>query len=277
MGNRLRGLPARWPGDRRSAKLEGGFNRTWTHWQGDGKHRALARPWLWVITGPAFLDDDGDGIVEYYTIGQNGVAVPTHYYKIFIAETSLGSSEYETMVHDRGKASFMCEASTFVGAWKGESPERRANQYAADLLLPVSLFQPRVRRMPFTFREVGALADEFQASRTATAIRLVEYGSYLGMVVCSTSRGRLWFVRSPDLPSAIWPHDEPGRQTLAYDLLSGKRVDGPVEVYASEWASYAGADRSAVKEDSIRITPDHVLSLIYWEDDTSLVGEAHDE
>ncbi len=180
-------------------------------------------------------------------------------------------------VYDRGKASFACETSTFVAAWKGENPERRANQYAADLLLPVALFQPRARRKPFTFREVGALANEFQASRTATAIRLVEYGSYLGMVVCSTAKGRLWFARSPDLPSTIWPNDEPGRQTLAYDLLSGKSVDGPVEVYASEWASYVGADRCAVKEDSIRITPNHVLSLIWWENDSELATESEDE
>lgn len=46
---------------------------------------AADRGELWIVTGPAFIDDDDDGIVEYKVIGDNQVAVPTHYFKIVIA------------------------------------------------------------------------------------------------------------------------------------------------------------------------------------------------
>jgi len=46
---------------------------------------------VWVVTGPLFLDDDGDGIVEYSVIGPDQVAVPTHYYKIVLRELQDGT------------------------------------------------------------------------------------------------------------------------------------------------------------------------------------------
>jgi endonuclease G len=51
---------------------------------------AQARGELWVITGPLFVDEDGDGIVEYFAIGARQVAVPTHYYKIVVVRKPAG-------------------------------------------------------------------------------------------------------------------------------------------------------------------------------------------
>lgn len=45
---------------------------------------------LWVVTGPAFVDVDGDGVANYFVLGKNRVAVPTHYFKIVLAKTSVG-------------------------------------------------------------------------------------------------------------------------------------------------------------------------------------------
>jgi endonuclease G len=58
---------------------------------------AALRGELWVITGPAFVDEDKDGLVEYYLIGKNKVAVPTHYYKIVIAKATNQNKELEAM------------------------------------------------------------------------------------------------------------------------------------------------------------------------------------
>jgi Zn-dependent peptidase ImmA (M78 family) len=174
--------------------------------------------------------------------------------------------------NDRGRVAFECDEATFATAWREESRERRANQYAADLLLPPSMFDPLARRTPFTFDAVRALAATFETSLTATAIRLVERGSYLGMVLCNDASGRRWFVKSQDLPNVIWPLDQPGPNTLASELLRGQSpTTGPVEVYASEWTSHENAGRYPVKEDSVRITPEHVLSLVWWEDEEQLL------
>lgn len=56
-----------------------------------------------VISGPLFYDpeDDpdlgalGDGLIEYFVIGDNQVAVPTHTYKIILVPKTLGSNEWE--------------------------------------------------------------------------------------------------------------------------------------------------------------------------------------
>jgi endonuclease G len=46
---------------------------------------AKTRKDLWVVTGPAFYEEnDTDGWVEYDLIGANGVAVPTHYFKVVL-------------------------------------------------------------------------------------------------------------------------------------------------------------------------------------------------
>jgi len=50
---------------------------------------------VWVVTGPIFLDQNGNGIVEYYTIGDNSVAVPTHYFKAVLAP--IGNDKFDAI------------------------------------------------------------------------------------------------------------------------------------------------------------------------------------
>ena len=53
---------------------------------------------IWVMTGPVFMDDDNDGIIEYFVVGENQVAVPTHYYKIVVTERQGADAEgHESM------------------------------------------------------------------------------------------------------------------------------------------------------------------------------------
>ncbi|MEX0676951.1 MAG: DNA/RNA non-specific endonuclease [Pirellulales bacterium] len=58
---------------------------------------AKARKELWVITGPVFKDDDGDGIIEYFVIGEHQVAVPTHYFKIVLARDPSADGKWEAI------------------------------------------------------------------------------------------------------------------------------------------------------------------------------------
>lgn len=57
---------------------------------------AIARGSAFVITGGLFFDPEeessatADGIIEYFTIGPGEVAVPTHFYKIVVAEDDNG-------------------------------------------------------------------------------------------------------------------------------------------------------------------------------------------
>ncbi len=91
---------------------------------------------------------------------------------------------------DRGKvASFVCAEKVFATDWGADNPERRANRYAVDLLLPKFMFEPRAKNKIIVFDTVRELVRDFQVSLTATAIRLVELGSFSSVIVC-TEPGR---------------------------------------------------------------------------------------
>jgi hypothetical protein len=176
-------------------------------------------------------------------------------------------------IRDRGKlAGFTCTAKSFVSEWSREgkdNPERRANRFAADLLLPEKMFKPDARDREMTFATASLLAARYETSLTATALRLVELGSFPAMLVCTEGGRRKWFVPSRDV-RGLWPVDSIGTDSAAYDLLHGTSgPEGAVEVAASSWIDRAEASRYVLCEDSKRVG-DFVLSLLWWKDERQL-------
>jgi hypothetical protein len=176
-------------------------------------------------------------------------------------------------LRDRNRVAFACTDRVFRAEWAADNPEHRANTFAAELLLPERMFRPVARSLPVTLATVHSLADAFQSSLTATAIRLVELGPQPAMVVCSTTAGkRRWFFRNKDVP--LWPHDSAGRDTIAWDIARGAEAAGPVEVDASAWIDQTEADRYSLVEDSMALGPDLVLSILWWRDERQLIDAA---
>lgn len=177
--------------------------------------------------------------------------------------------------YDRGAAAFECSPRQFLDEWGQITPEYRANRYAAELLLPKSIFGPRCRRSPASFATVDALSSEFQTSRTATAIRLVELGSAPSMLVCSSSKGRHWFVRGPDVPTRFFPTDRPGSDTLVADAIRGHVPRTPETISSAAWFDCARGHRHWLTEDVRQIGEDRFLSLISWtgEDERQLMDD----
>jgi hypothetical protein len=183
-----------------------------------------------------------------------------------------GAHELGHWMRDCGKVAFVCADRVFAAEWWEDNPEVRANRYAADLLLPPPMFSRRAKNKEITFATVRDLAKEFQTSLTATAIRLVELGSFPAMLVCYELGHRRWFTRGQDVPQILWPRSEPGQSTVAYDLVHGKAMtSGPVDVYADGWFEIRNADRYEVREDSVRISDRFVLSLLWWKDESQIL------
>lgn len=174
-------------------------------------------------------------------------------------------------MRDRHQVAHACVDRAFKEEWGPHNPEQRANRYAAELLLPDAMFKPRVRGKPITFTTVDDLAELFRASRTATAFRLVEIGPLPAMLVCSSSDRRRWFKRSEDV--TLWPRERFGAATVAADLLENPTAPepGPTEVCADGWIDHKDARRYGLVEDSRRVGPDLVLSLIWWKDESQLL------
>ncbi|MBS0411142.1 MAG: ImmA/IrrE family metallo-endopeptidase, partial [Proteobacteria bacterium] len=118
--------------------------------------------------------------------------------------------------HHRGR-SFVCRREDIgATAWDTQAtlkgpldPERVADAYAADLLMPEYLFLPRAARTKRpNFQFIDELAAEFETSRLATAIRMVDAGTHPLMLVCHAPGKRAWFRRGKDVPSHWFPRDE---------------------------------------------------------------------
>jgi hypothetical protein len=183
-----------------------------------------------------------------------------------------GGHELGHWMRDRGTAAFRCDERMLVQEWSADNPEKRANRFASDLLMPPKMFRPLAEERPITFATVQELAQVFTTSLSATAIRLVEYGPYPAMLICNSQDERQWFVASSTVQNRLWPVDRPGQWTHASALLSGNaRPQGPLNVRADQWIKNFRADQYWIKEDSILWTGHTVLSLIWWEDERQLI------
>jgi uncharacterized protein DUF955 len=186
----------------------------------------------------------------------------------FSAAHELGHWKY-----DRGKASFSCQETQFIKEWSRHNPERRANTYASDLLLPVSLFTPMASTFTtMNFDVVKSLAETFTTSLTATAIRLVEHGPLQTMLMCYSKVRREWFVRSSYVPEQLWPSNMPESSTYAYDLLkSGEERELQGEVPAAAWFEHWCAEHYFIHEHSLRTNYGDVLVLLWWKNEQMLI------
>jgi hypothetical protein len=183
-------------------------------------------------------------------------------------ERFSAAHELAHWLRDAGEIALLCNPDSAFDESGGVNRETRANDYAAGLLLPKFMFKPRAEGRSMTLQTVSALADTFTTSLTATAIRLVQLGSYPALVVVSDGERMRWFRRGPDVPESLWPH-VPGRKTFAYDIARGKADSGSDHVYVDEWFSGA-TERHRIHEDSRRLTEDLVLSILWWTDESPL-------
>jgi hypothetical protein len=145
------------------------------------------------------------------------------------------------------------------------SPERIANNYAADLLMPRYLFAPIARSFSkLNFKTVDDIAGIFHTSRPAAAIRLVEHGHSPAVLVCHASGGRKWFARGSDVPSRWFPKDDLDADSFAFGVLHGGNLDDPIprKIGADAWFDRWDAEKYIVQEQTVRTGPDEVQTLV---------------
>lgn len=174
---------------------------------------------------------------------------------------------------DRGKAIYLCQAADLRSQWgQRQNPETRANEFAADLLMPAFMFKSASRDRPMTFDAVEELADQFDTSKTATAIRFVQMGTYPSMVVCYGMDGRHWYKAGPDVPYFLYPKKELSHDTDAFDLLFGKISSTRPRIADAElWIDHRDSYRYTVFEHSIKISQDEILTMLWWKDESQIL------
>lgn len=173
--------------------------------------------------------------------------------------------------HHRGKC-LVCRAEDFAPR-RQVSPEQTADRFAADLLLPSYLFRPlALSQKRLDFPSIRQLADEFDVSITATAIRMVETDLAPLMLICHTKQGRKWFARSRSVPEHWFPQEQLDSESYAFDVQFGTGPEPrmPRKIGADAWFDRGGADRYELQEQTMRVGQGETLTLLTFTDNRML-------
>jgi len=164
-------------------------------------------------------------------------------------------------------------------------PERDANQFAAEILMPRSVMLPHLSESP-RFSQVEQIARACETSLTASAYRLAELSSFRVAMVWSQDRRVRWYKASDEFVRWVRKgHLDPN--SFAFDAFEGKAVPSSFEsVPASAWLFEKGLKSDArILEHSIPLPGyEAVLSLLLipepieeWDDSGTSLDELDPE
>lgn len=170
--------------------------------------------------------------------------------------------------HHRGRILF-CEGRDFGSPTSPISPEKQADDFASDLILPNYIFLPIIRKIKrLNLKIVRDIAGQFRASLTATLIKLVMSDYFPIMLVCHSQSGRKWPCRPPSLQRFWFPREELDPESPAFDLLfrGGREDTIPRKIGADAWFDFRGAERYEVHEQSFSLPGNEILTLLILPD-----------
>jgi len=180
-------------------------------------------------------------------------------------------------IYDQGRGIYLCTNADLNNPWSGcnkANPiERRANRFAAELLMPRAWFREAARGQQVSFDTVEELRKSFQTSRTSTAIRLVELGSFLAMLIRYDDRGhRHWYCTARDFPERMYPHLAASRDSHPWDaIMRTGRVGTTVnEVDGDVWIDHPRASEITITEQAIRVGKGFLVLIAIEDEDTVL-------
>lgn len=143
--------------------------------------------------------------------------------------------------------------------------ELQADAYASDLLLPGYIFRPLAGDFDrLTLEAVKMLADRFQTSITATAIRALGTNRFPTLLVCHSQEGMRWFRRPPVVPDRWFPRSDllPESPTFRMLFNGGQESRKPVVVKASCWFDTPAAERFTVTEQTFALPNNRAATLV---------------
>jgi Zn-dependent peptidase ImmA (M78 family) len=157
-----------------------------------------------------------------------------------------------------------------VESWRqgNQKPELEANEFAVELLLPARFVEKPLELKRPSLRAIAQVANEFETSLTATALRFVGLTDVPCVAVWSDAGRARWCRGSAAFPYRLPKDAIPCEGSVAYRLFQGKEGSGDfVQVPKECWLDReltANVDR--VLEHSVRLSNyDAVLSLLWFE------------
>lgn len=198
------------------------------------------------------------------------------------SSSNLGRQRF-SLAHELGhwefhRGQYMVCRSDDIGNFgnKASAAENRADNYAANLLMPNYLFRPTMRTFRrLDFDVIRKTSDIFGVSITAAAIRCIDTGDFPAILICHNHKGRSWFNRSSLVPDRWFPRFELQPESSAMDILFGQRTSAQISrlgsVSAEAWFDRHDAHKYDLLEQTFRLGPSEALSLLILEDEEMLV------
>ncbi|MER8649647.1 ImmA/IrrE family metallo-endopeptidase [Mesorhizobium sp. M0586] len=193
---------------------------------------------------------------------------------VFVQEGTMAARGRFSIAHELGhwardRGQTVACRSTDIGRFsKTNEVERAADQYAADLLMPWSMFKAMCKENPkLDLKTLKAVAGLFQCSYTATLIRMIDSDLYpnVMMVVHKAGAGRKWFRASREVPSYWFPREDLDSESFAFELLHNPlaRDEGfPRKIGADAWFDRSGVDQYEITEQSFRVPEEGVVTIL---------------
>jgi Zn-dependent peptidase ImmA (M78 family) len=191
---------------------------------------------------------------------------------IVVSDAAFGSEKWRFVVaHELGHLVRHPDLDQFVlctdadmGTWYRTGPEQEANDFAAELLMPESLFGARCDRNRPSMKDVRELASAFQTSLTATALRFVRFAPEPCAVVHSTEGVVDWWDWSKDFRLVVGKGRRLTTRTYAGDMHEGTAVaDRQQQVDGDAWSDSNGASGYDLFEHSVRVSRRSVLTVLW--------------
>lgn len=166
---------------------------------------------------------------------------------------------------DRKTGSFQC-AKEVIGPQNAEakSVEAHANSYASQLILPDYLVMPWAHGKRINLDVAKTLANDFNASLTAAAIKLAMRATTPACIVCHSQSRLLWHQRNGAFPNEFFVLGELHQGTDAFGIAFGAAsgMSRPRKEPADRWLSGGGAYLLTIESQSIKLPDGTVLTML---------------
>ncbi len=166
---------------------------------------------------------------------------------------------------DKDHGSFRC-ANEDIGPQNAEAKnvEAYANGYASQLILPSFLVDPWLAGKRINLDTAKALGGDFDASLTASALKVARRAQAQTCVVCHTQSKRAWNQKNLAFPHDFYVKQELHQDTAAFSMVFGKGsgLSRPVKESADRWLQGPEAYRRMVETQSLKLPDDAVLTMI---------------
>lgn len=154
-----------------------------------------------------------------------------------------------------------------LDAWRADrDKEQDANRFAASLLLPRTLVLPLIDVDEVTFKPIRSLAEAFETSLTATAIRFIELTAHPCALVYARNGQISWTKKSDD----FWPRFHPKGEHVSKESLARASLNADPEAAEVPAICWLDGERlpanATVVEDVIQMPRQQATLSLLWLD-----------